>query len=113
MRDFDIGLIHSHHAWMDNTVLDLLPEDSPVRTVITLHGMYETILDAQLKRMLPRLVQRTAKMVYIAEKNTEAMVRKGGMDPAGAGADRQCLAARGRVSRCRAPIWASPRRLSC
>ena len=79
VRDFDIGLIHSHHAWVDNTVLALLPADSPVKTVITLHGMYETILESQLKRMLPRLVRRTAKMVYISEKNTEAMVIKGGM----------------------------------
>jgi glycosyltransferase involved in cell wall biosynthesis len=81
LRDFDIALIHSHHAWVDNTVLDHLPEDSPARTVITLHGMYETVPEGQLKRMLPRLVQRTAKMVHVARKNTEAMVRTGGMDP--------------------------------
>ncbi len=79
LRDFDIQVIHSHHAWVDNTVLDILPEDSPVRTVITLHGMYETIAEPQLRRMLPRLVRRTAGMVYIADKNTEAMTRLGGM----------------------------------
>lgn len=77
LRDFEIEVIHSHHAWVDNTILDILPEDSPVKTVITLHGMYETIADDQLKRILPRLVKRTAQMVYIAEKNIEALVSRG------------------------------------
>ena len=77
LRDFDIDVIHSHHAWVDNTILDLLPEDSPVKTVITLHGMYETLSDEQLKRTLPRLVKRTGAMVYIAEKNVSALVSRG------------------------------------
>ena len=77
LRDFDIDVIHSHHAWVDNTILDILPEDSPTKTVITLHGMYETLSDEQLKRTLPRLVKRTGAMVYIAEKNVSALVSRG------------------------------------
>ena len=77
LRDFDIDVIHSHHAWVDNTILDILPEDSPTKTVITLHGMYETLSDEQLKRTLPRLVKRTGAMVYIADKNVSALVSRG------------------------------------
>lgn len=42
VRAFDIDVVHSHHARVDNAILDLLPEDSPARTVVTLHGMYDT-----------------------------------------------------------------------
>ncbi len=71
--DFDIDIIHSHHAWMDSTVLDILPEDTSVSTVVTLHGMYETINEYDLRPILPRLVQRSAVLIYVAEKNLEAI----------------------------------------
>ncbi len=77
LRDFEIEVIHSHHAWTDNTILDLLAEDSPVKTVITLHGMYESLPDAQLRQTLPRLDRRTGAMVYVAEKNISAWSRVG------------------------------------
>ena len=73
IQNFDIDLIHSHHGWVDNTVLDLMPEDADCRTIITLHGFYETVESEHLKRILPRLLRRTATMVYIADKNLEAM----------------------------------------
>ncbi len=77
LRDFEIDVIHSHHAWVDNTILDILPETCPTKTVISLHGMYETMQDDQLKRTLPRLVKRTGAMVYTAEKNIVALVSRG------------------------------------
>ncbi len=77
VRAFDIDVVHSHHAWVDNTILDILPENSPVKTVISLHGMYETMQDEQLKRTLPRLVKRTSALVYTAEKNLTALVSRG------------------------------------
>lgn len=73
VQNFDIDLIHSHHGWVDNTVLDLMPEDSACRTVITLHGFYETLPSRQLSLVMPRLLRRTAAMVYIAEKNLEPL----------------------------------------
>lgn len=73
VKNFDIDLIHSHHGWADNTVLDLLPEDAACRTIITLHGFYETMPPEQLKPLLPRLLRRTSAMVYIAEKNLSVM----------------------------------------
>lgn len=73
IADFDIQVIHSHHAWMDSTILDILPEDIDCKTVVTLHGMYETINEYELKPILPRLVKRSARLIYVAEKNLEAI----------------------------------------
>ncbi len=73
INDFGIDVIHSHHAWVDNTILNLIPPNESVRTVVTLHGMYETIDDANLRELLPRLVKRSAKIVYTAEKNLTAI----------------------------------------
>lgn len=73
VKDFDIDVIHSHHAWVDNTILNLIPPNDSVRTVVTLHGMYETIDDANLRELLPRLVKRSSKIVYTAEKNLTAI----------------------------------------
>ena len=78
---FDIDIIHSHHAWVDNTILDLLAEDTTARTVVTLHGMYETILDRDLQRILPRLVARSGRLIYTAEKNLDAFLRHGLVQP--------------------------------
>jgi glycosyltransferase involved in cell wall biosynthesis len=72
-RDFGIDIIHSHHGWVDSTILDLLPPDTESKTVVTLHGMYETINDHDLKEILPRLVRRSAKIIYVADKNLSAL----------------------------------------
>jgi glycosyltransferase involved in cell wall biosynthesis/predicted nucleic acid-binding Zn-ribbon protein len=74
---FDIDVIHSHHAWVDNTILDLLPPDAKAQTVVSLHGMYETIPEGDLQRILPRLVERTGKLIYTAEKNLGALLAHG------------------------------------
>ena len=73
VADFGIDLIHSHHAWVDSTVLDLLPEGSPAKTVVTLHGMYETINEFDLRSILPRLVKRSARLIYVADKNVSSL----------------------------------------
>jgi glycosyltransferase involved in cell wall biosynthesis len=73
VADFGIDLIHSHHAWADSTILDLLPEGTKCRTIVTLHGMYETINSVDLKFILPRLVKRSARLIYVAEKNLSAL----------------------------------------
>jgi glycosyltransferase involved in cell wall biosynthesis len=64
-----IDLIHSHHSWVDNTILDLLPENSACETVISLHGMYEMLADEDKDRILKRVTNRSSKIVYTAEKN--------------------------------------------
>lgn len=77
VKDFNIDVIHSHHAWVDNTILDLLPSSTRAKTVVTLHGMYETISAFDLKNILPRLVTRSSCMVYTAEKNMSALRKHG------------------------------------
>jgi len=73
VADFGIDLIHSHHAWVDSTILDVLPENMRCKTIVTLHGMYETINNVDLKFILPRLVQRSARLVYVADKNLSVL----------------------------------------
>jgi glycosyltransferase involved in cell wall biosynthesis len=73
LSDFGIDLIHSHHAWVDNSILDILPEDVGCKTIVTLHGMYETINNVDLKFILPRLVKRSASLIYVADKNLSAL----------------------------------------
>jgi glycosyltransferase involved in cell wall biosynthesis len=73
VSDFGIDLIHSHHAWVDSTILDILPEEGDVKTIVTLHGMYETINSVDLKFILPRLVKRSGRLIYVAEKNISAL----------------------------------------
>jgi glycosyltransferase involved in cell wall biosynthesis len=73
VTDFGNDIIHSHHAWVDSTILDVLPESTPCKTVVTLHGMYETINDYDLRSILPRLVKRSARLIYVAEKNLTAL----------------------------------------
>ncbi|TGD74095.1 glycosyltransferase [Mangrovimicrobium sediminis] len=77
VADFEIDVIHSHHAWMDSTIFEVLPEDSDCKVVVTSHGMYETINEYDLRPILPRLVQRSSAIIYVAEKNLEALGRHG------------------------------------
>lgn len=74
IRHFDIDVVHTHHGWSDNTVLDLLPVENPgASTVITLHGFYETVPASLLALQMPRLLERTGEIVYIADKNLTAI----------------------------------------
>ncbi len=77
VEHFDIGIIHSHNAWVDNTILDVLSTDTAAKTVVSLHGMYETIDAEYRKTILPRLVERTSRLVYTAEKNLGALLESG------------------------------------
>ena len=80
VSDFGIDLIHSHHAWVDSTILDILPEEGDFKTIVTLHGMYETINSIELKFILPRLVKRSSRLIYVADKNVSALTAYKGND---------------------------------
>lgn len=73
VKAFNIDVVHSHHAWMEGTILNLLPEESRVKLVVTLHGMYETMNDYELKSILPRLAKRISSFIYVADKNLTAL----------------------------------------
>ena len=73
---FQIDIIHSHHAWVDNSLLDLLPEGGRARHVLTLHGMYETIAEMDLDRIVPRMARRISSFAYISDKNLVPFVSR-------------------------------------
>ena len=73
---FQIDIVHSHHAWVDNSILDLLPEAGRARHVLTLHGMYETIADTDLDRIVPRMARRVSSFAYISDKNLDPFVSR-------------------------------------
>ncbi len=77
MKECGADIVHTHHASVDGAVADWL-KDSPGKRpahVVTLHGMYETILREDRNRTI-RLLSRTCrKFVYIADKNLEPFRR--------------------------------------
>lgn len=75
INDFGIDVVHSHHAWVDNTILDLIGTDSRAATVISTHGMYEGLSAADQDRIVPRIERMCSAIVYTAEKNLEPFVR--------------------------------------
>ncbi|MFV8818295.1 glycosyltransferase [Haliea sp. E17] len=82
VNDFEIDIVHSHHAWVDSTIFEVLPEDIRSRIVVTSHGMYETINEYDLRHILPRLVRRSAAIIYVADKNLNAIRSHGLLDAA-------------------------------
>jgi glycosyltransferase involved in cell wall biosynthesis len=64
-----IELVHSHHAWVDATLATLLFTDDDIRQIVTMHGMYEMMMPAQLRNLMPLLKRRIDRFVYTAEKN--------------------------------------------
>ena len=77
IEDFGIDIIHSHHAWVDMSILDMLPQKTRCGTVVSLHGMYETIAEKRLQTILPRLLERTGSLVFTAEKNLTSIKQHG------------------------------------
>jgi glycosyltransferase involved in cell wall biosynthesis len=71
VKAFGVDIIHSHHAWVDNTILDLLPEESDCVPVVSLHGMYEMLDESSRALILPRVCERVGKVIFTADKNVE------------------------------------------
>lgn len=72
-QEFNIQLIHSHHSWVDNSILQLLFPKTLSKTIVTMHGMYELMETQDAKYILPDLIRETAQIVYTAEKNLSAV----------------------------------------
>ena len=64
-----IEVIHSHHAWVDLTLVSLLQENKEIAMVISTHGMYEMMDNEEFKENFELIKQRVDKIVYTAEKN--------------------------------------------
>ena len=79
IEHFSINLIHTHHAWVDTTISELLADFSSVRHVITSHGMYDYMDDRELKRIGKTLRESVSFATYVSMSNRHAL-RKLGFD---------------------------------
>ncbi|SNX49763.1 Putative glycosyltransferase EpsH [Vibrio thalassae] len=82
VRDFDIDVIHSHHAWVDMNIIDLLDSTSiknnkKAKHVVSMHGMYEMLDDNVKDKIVLRLHDKAHRLVYAAEKNLQPLVELG------------------------------------
>lgn len=68
-KDLGVEVIHSHHAWVDITFASLLLGQGGPRHVVSMHGMYEMMPEAQMKSILPLMERGFDRIVYTAEKN--------------------------------------------
>lgn len=64
-----IEITHSHHAWVDLTLVSLLEYNSFIKMVISTHGMYEMMTPSEFRANFSMLKSRVSKIVYTAEKN--------------------------------------------
>lgn len=69
LSDLGIDIVHSHHAWVDLTLANLLIGDRVIKQVVTMHGMYEMMTSEQLNALIPLLTTRIDHFVFTAEKN--------------------------------------------
>jgi glycosyltransferase involved in cell wall biosynthesis len=67
-RDMGAEIVHSHHAWVDVSLANLLLGNPDVRHVVSTHGMYEMMPREQLQSLVP-ILRQVDGFVYTAEKN--------------------------------------------
>lgn len=69
VNELGIELVHSHHAWVDTLLAELLQPFADVRQVITSHGMYDEMPPSEWQRIGRILRPRVAAAAFVAEKN--------------------------------------------
>ena len=69
VEQFKIDVIHTHHGATDSAASFVVENNSNLRHVVTLHGMYEAADADYLKKILDRVKKSVSAFVYIAEKN--------------------------------------------
>ena len=77
VHDFGAEIIHSHHAWVDSTILDGMSEEFTCRHIISCHGMYEDLDENRADELLPKMLEKCAKIVYTADKNLIPFKKRG------------------------------------
>ena len=68
VRDMNLDIIHSHHAWVDMTIAALLTHNQSTKHVVTMHGMYE-MMTPELYASLYSNLSNVDQFVYTADKN--------------------------------------------
>ena len=72
-----IEITHSHHAWVDLTLIDLLNENKTTKMVISTHGMYEMMDSLEFEENFSLIKKRVSKIVYTADKNALPFINMG------------------------------------
>lgn len=72
-----VDLVHTHHAWVDTTFAELLIDFPECAHVITSHGMYDYMDDAELSRIGSILREKTCALTYVSSTNRSALLRLG------------------------------------
>lgn len=67
-RDMGAEIVHSHHAWVDVSLANLLLGNPDIRHVVSTHGMYEMMPKEQLQSLAP-ILRQVDGFIYTAEKN--------------------------------------------
>lgn len=78
LQSIGADIIHSHHATVDYSLalwLEKYPELG--RHIITLHGMYEAIEEADCTRVINATSKSVYRYVYIADKNLDSFKKRG------------------------------------
>lgn len=71
VAQFKIDIAHTHHGSVDEMVSYLAANNSQLRQVITLHGMYEATAQPALNNLLAKVQKSSDAFVYIADKNLQ------------------------------------------
>lgn len=74
---YGIEVVHSHHGAVDKLLSQILFKRKGVKQVVTLHGMYESIDEMDLRDILHTVVRTVDTFAYIADKNLEPFRRYG------------------------------------
>lgn len=77
VHQLDLGIVHTHHAWVDTTCAELLSEFPGTAHVVTSHGMYDYMDNAELVRIGRILGPKTSQISYVAETNRAALLQLG------------------------------------
>ncbi len=77
VSDLGVDIVHSHHAWVDTTVAELLQGVSNVSHVITSHGMYDEIAADEINRIGMLLCPWVKQFTYVADKNRAPLLALG------------------------------------
>lgn len=78
LKNINADIIHSHHATVDYSLALWLRKYPELGThIITLHGMYEAIEDADCTRTINATMQSVYRYIYIADKNLDCFKKRG------------------------------------
>lgn len=77
ISDLGIELVHSHHAWVDTVLSELLQPFPDVLHVITSHGMYDEMPPEEWRRIGRILRPRLTAAAFVAEKNRAPLLAMG------------------------------------